>query len=493
MSDNDKPVRVRIAPSPTGDPHVGTAYIGLINNAFARKMGGQFILRIEDTDQERSTRASEEAIFETLRWVGLDWDEGPDKGGPCGPYRQSERTAHYREHCELLVQKGAAYPCFCSPERLEEIRHKQRLLKRPTGYDGTCRSIPRDEALARIRAGEPHVIRLAADNTGETVVHDRLRGDVVFDNRQIDDQILLKSDGFPTYHLANVVDDRLMGISHVIRAEEWISSTPKHLMLYRAFGWEPPQFVHMPLLRNKDKSKISKRKNPVSLLFYKQIGILPEALLNFLGMLGHSMPDEREVFTFEEFVREFSFDRISLGGPVFDVEKLLWLNGIHIRKMSPADLARRIRDTVFSEEAITPQIPLVQERMRTLGEFAEATSFFALPAVRAPIDEIAAAAKGRALKDVADLLTGVTEVLDGLKGFHKEDIEAAVRAYCEQAGIPSSELFMHLRLAITGRKATPPLFETMIVMGRALVNQRLRATAEALKQVRVKAGPTAQE
>ncbi len=478
---SDRPVRVRIAPSPTGDPHVGTAYVGLINLAFARRHEGSFVLRIEDTDQERSTRASEQAIFDALRWVGLSWDEGPDVGGPFGPYRQSERTEIYREHVRHLLDSGAAYPCFCDGPTLEGIRKRQRELKRNKGYDGTCRAIPPDEARARMAAGEPHVIRLRVPD-GTTTVHDELRGDVVIDHDQIDDQVLLKTDGFPTYHLANVVDDHLMEITHVIRAEEWINSTPKHILLYAAFGWEPPKWVHLPLLRNHDKSKISKRKNPVSLLYYKQIGILPEAMLNFLALLGHSMPDEREVFELDEFVREFSFQRISLGGPVFDVEKLLWLNGVRIRAMDPRVLADRIREAMVPGDWLQQVVPLFQERMRALGEFMPQAAFFRQPGLDVPASELIGAIKGGGdPKILSKWLTEAGERLDALRDFEPAPIEEALRAWCEQADVPTGTLFMLLRLSLTGRKATPPLFETMTVLGRAACSQRLRTAAATLK------------
>jgi len=303
-------VRVRIAPSPTGDPHVGTAYIALFNYAFARKHGGQFVLRVEDTDQERSSRSSEVAIFEALRWLGLQWDEGPDVGGPFGPYRQSERTSIYREHADVLLAKGAVYRCFC-----------QRARGAGT-YDRRCRGLSAEEAKRRADAGEPHVLRLMVPLDGETIVHDGLRGDVSFRNETIDDQILLKSDGFPTYHLANVVDDRLMGITHVIRGEEWLISTPKHVLLYDAFGWKPPEFHHLGLLRNEDRSKLSKRKNPVSVFHYRDLGYMPETFLNFLGTLGFSMGEDRERFTLQEMIDAFEWGKVKVGGPVFDPRKL---------------------------------------------------------------------------------------------------------------------------------------------------------------------------
>ncbi len=476
--------RVRIAPSPTGDPHVGTAYVGLINYAFARRNGGQFILRIEDTDRERSSAASEGAILDALRWLGLSWDEGPDVGGPCGPYRQSERTALYREHASILIERRAAYPCFCTPEQLAVIRERQRAAKQNRGYDGTCRRLAPDEARRRMEAGEPHTIRLAMPLDGETSFHDHLRGEVSYANDQMDDQVLLKSDGFPTYHLANVVDDHLMGITHVIRAEEWLNSTPKHVVLYRAFGWEPPVFVHLPLLRNADRSKISKRKNPVSLDFYRRVGILPEALLNFLALLGHSMPDEREVFTLDDFVREFSFERIHLGGPVFDLDKLLWLNGNYIRAMAPEELAHRIRDTVFSLENIRAIVPLIRERVDALGEFPEKTWYFTHPKMPVPVQELAGAVRGLAPKDAARVLKAVHEALDDVPAFDPEALEVRMRGLAESLSLKPGDLFMLVRIAATGRKATPPLFETLVTIGRPAVAQRLRAAIAALGQVK---------
>jgi glutamyl-tRNA synthetase len=334
-----RPVRVRIAPSPTGDPHVGTAYIALFNYAFARQQGGSFVLRIEDTDQTRSRADSEQMILSSLRWLGLSWDEGPDVGGPFGPYHQSKRLDLYAQHVRQLVDRGRAYPCFCTAERLGELRVAQMADKLTPGYDRRCRTIDPAEAAGRADAGEPHTIRLAVPTEGSISFVDRLRGPVEIAVAQIDDQVLLKSDGFPTYHLANVVDDHLMEITHVIRAEEWISSTPKHVLLYDAFGWQAPEWIHMPLLRNQDKSKISKRKNPVSLVFYRDAGILPQAMLNFLGIMGWSFGGDREKFTLDEMVEVFSWDRVSLGGPVFNLEKLRWLNEKYIHELDFGQLA----------------------------------------------------------------------------------------------------------------------------------------------------------
>jgi len=476
-------VRVRIAPSPTGDPHVGTAYIALFNYCFARKNGGQFILRIEDTDRTRSTKESEEAILRALRWIGLSWDEGPDIGGEHGPYRQSERADIYREHAELLLARGRAYRCFCTAERLAALREEQKKEKRNLGYDGLCRALGLEESRARAAAGESHVVRLAMPREGKTAVQDLLRGAIEYENAGVDDQVLLKSDGFPTYHLANVVDDRLMKITHVIRAEEWLTSTPKHVVLYDAFGWPAPVWVHMPLLRNADKSKISKRKNPVSLDYYRDAGILPEALLNFLGLMGWSLGGDREKFTLAEMVEGFSFDRISLGGPVFDLEKLSWLNGTYLREMPPHEVVRRLRGWLLSDDHLMRVVPLVRERIRRFDEFIPATEFF----FSGDLDYTPVAKelvpKGRSPRDVAVLLGELAEEYEAQRGgFAAQLLEPLTRAFAEKRDWKTKELFMILRVVITGRTASPPLFETMEVLGREIVRRRIRQAVEFLNK-----------
>ncbi len=478
------PARTRIAPSPTGDPHVGTAYVALFNYALARKTGGQFILRIEDTDRVRSNAASERMIFDALSWLGLRWDEGPDVGGPHGPYRQSERQEIYREHVEMLVERGAAYPCFCTKERLDALREEQKRTKAAhLGYDGHCRSIPPEEAARRRAAGEPHVIRLAMPREGESVVHDLLRGEIRIANAQVDDQILLKSDGHPTYHLANVVDDHLMGITHVIRAEEWISSLPKHVRLYQAFGWEEPVFCHLPLLRNADRSKISKRKNPVSLNWYRRAGYLPEALLNYLALMGWAMPDERDEFSLDELIEVFDLEKISLGGPVFDLEKLTWLNGRYLRNLETEGFLGRLRQGVLNDAYLAEVIPLVRERVDRLGDFMEYAAFFFTNEV--VYDESARkklVLKGKTPPQSAKALRKLLEdTLDPLMEWTAEGVEAALRAHCEKAGLSPKELFMPVRVAVTGRAATPPLFETMAVLGKEICRTRLRQAIEALR------------
>jgi glutamyl-tRNA synthetase len=476
-------VRTRIAPSPTGDPHVGTAYVALFNYAFARQRGGQFVLRIEDTDRERSSAAAETMIFGALRWLGLAWDEGPDVGGPHGPYRQSERTALYREHVEDLVARGAAYPCFCTRERLETLRAEQKAKKVNLGYDGRCRTLAREEAEKRRGAGEPHVVRLAMPREGETVVGDLLRGEVRFESAQLDDQVLLKSDGYPTYHLANVVDDHLMGITHVLRAEEWLSSLPKHVRLYEAFGWAPPVFCHLPLLRNADRSKISKRRNPVSLNFYRRAGFLPEAMLNYLALMGWAMPDEREEFSLEEFVSELSLERISLGGPVFDVSKLTWLNGKYLRRLPIPELLARLRGEPLSERHLLEILPLVQERIDTLEGFFEYAGFFFVGELAYDAEALAGLVPtGRTAAEAAKVLARlVEEEVDPLLDWRVETVEAGVRRFAERAGWTAKELFMTVRIAVTGRAASPPLFETLAALGKETSRRRLRHAARILK------------
>ncbi len=479
-------VRTRIAPSPTGDPHVGTAYVALFNYALAKKHGGQFILRIEDTDRTRSNTASEEMIFEALRWLGLEWDEGPDVGGPSGPYRQSERSEIYTEHVERLVASGDAYPCFCTRERLTELRAHQRENKLALGYDGFCRQVVPEEAAARRSAGEEHVIRLAMPDEGESTVVDLLRGTISIDNAQVDDQVLVKSDGFPTYHLANVVDDHLMGITHVIRAEEWISSLPKHVRLYEAFGWDLPVFCHLPLLRNADKSKISKRKNPVSLNHFKRAGFLPEAMLNYLALMGWTMPDEREEFSLDRFISEFTLERISLGGPVFDLDKLTWLNGKYLRELEAAEILERLKEQWLSDEYLLKVLPLAHERIDTLQDFFAYAGFFFTGDVE--YDEKARTkllAKGKNGPQTAKLFRGLLEdFMDPILVWTVESIEDALRRFCEKNEVTAKEVFMAVRVAVTGRTATPPLFDTMAVLGKEVCRSRMRRAMEVLRTIK---------
>ena len=370
-------VRTRVAPSPTGDPHVGTAYIALFNYCFARAHGGQFLLRIEDTDQTRSTPESEQAILDSLRWLGLEWDEGPDVGGEHGPYRQSERMALYAEHAQQLVQAGKAFICYRTSQELNNLREARRAAGNSTALKPSDLKLDPVDAEKRREAGDAYVIRMMVpEEEGTCTIADMLRGTIELDWSLVDAQILLKSDGMPTYHLANVVDDHLMGISHVLRGEEWINSAPKHKLLYEYFGWEMPQLCHLPLLRNPDKSKLSKRKNPTSILYYQRMGYLPEALLNYLGRMGWSMPDEREKFSLVDMLEQFDIQRVSLGGPIFDVEKLSWLNGMWIREnLDEAQLAQRLLEWAYNRENLMKVLPHAQKRMEKLSDFAPLASF----------------------------------------------------------------------------------------------------------------------
>jgi glutamyl-tRNA synthetase len=482
MTPAGKPVRVRIAPSPTGDPHVGTAYIALFNYVFARQQGGKFVLRIEDTDQARARGDSEQMIFDALHWVGLSWDEGPDVGGPFAPYRQSERSHYYVSHARLLIERGEAYRCFCSEDRIAKLRVQQQAEKRTPGYDRHCRDLDPAAGERRAGAGEPCVVRLKVPLAGPIVFHDLLRGEVSRDAKEIDDQVLLKSDGLPTYHLANVVDDHLMEITHVIRAEEWISSTQKHVLLYRAFGWDAPQFIHMPLLRNadKDKTKISKRKQPVSVNYYRDIGILPEALLNFLGTMGWSFGGDREKFTLAEMIEVFSWDRMSLGGPVFNLEKLTWLNEKYLHELTIDQLADRLIAWRLNKAYLTAVLPLVQKRIRKLDELIPATEFlfsgdldYTSVAAELAVPEVAPA-------DVAKALHAYVERFEARIGWTKQMLEDEANAWCTQLGWKTKHAFMLLRVAVTGRTATPPLFETMVVLGKEITRRRLRRAADVV-------------
>ena len=470
-------VVTRIAPSPTGDPHVGTAYVALFNWAWARRNQGRFILRIEDTDQARSTPESEVQIHEALGWLGLTPDESPVRGGAHGPYRQSERSAIYGRHAAQLVAGGHAYRCFCSPARLEELRAFQKAAKRPTGYDGTCRTIPAPESDARAAAGESHVVRLRVPRPGQTRFTDLLRGEIVIDNENVDDQVLLKSDGLPTYHMANVVDDHLMGVTIIMRAEEWIPSVPKHVLLYRAFGWEPPAMAHVPLLRNADKTKISKRKNPTSLLWYRSQGFLPEALLNFLALQGWSPREAREEFSLDEFVGKFDPKDISVGGPVFDLTKLDWLNGEKIRKLTAGQLADRIVSEGFAgawtREELEAVLPLFQERLRRLSEFEPAARYLKarpnpdLDGLAAKLRKADPAAVRAALLEAADQLVARA-------GSPHPEREAELRALAERHGLKPGDLFMGLRVAVTGATASPPLLPSVDAIGATEAASRVR-------------------
>ncbi len=478
---SERPVRVRVAPSPTGDPHVGTAYQALFNYVFAKQQGGVFILRIEDTDRARSTQESEDAILASLKWLGLQWDEGPDIGGPHGPYRQSERTEIYRQHVDQLIEAGHAYRCFCTKERLDKMRVDNRDKKLFPGYDRTCRDIPPEESGRRADAGETFVVRMKVPMEGECVMQDLLRGEIRKDWQTVDDQVILKSDGFPTYHLANVVDDHLMAVSHVIRGEEWINSVPKHLKLYEYFGWKPPFFCHLPLLRNKDKnkSKLSKRKNPTSLNYFRRAGFLPEALRNFMGLMGWWPPDGEEKFTTEKMIDNFRLDGITLGGPVFDVEKLRWLNGRYIREdYDTASLRTALESWGLGAEALEQIIPLAQPRMETLSDWGYLTAFFFSDAVPYEAEDLQL--KGKTPDELKEILQTAIWRLEQEKSLTSDAIEKVFRDLSARLDISLRDLSRPFYVAITGAKASTPLFQSMEILGLDIVRMRLRRAIESL-------------
>lgn len=472
-------VRTRIAPSPTGDPHVGTAYIALFNLCFARQHGGKFILRIEDTDQVRSTKESEADILAALKWLGLNWDEGPDKGGDFGPYRQSERSDIYKQYVQQLLQQGDAFHCFCSAERLDSLRKQQMADKQPLGYDGYCLQLSQAQIKDKLEKNIPHVIRMKIPESGECIVKDMLRDDVAIDWRQIDMQVLMKSDGLPTYHLANVVDDHLMQITHVIRGEEWINSAPKHLLLYQYFGWQAPQLCHMPLLRNTDKSKLSKRKNPTSIGYYQRMGYLAEAVTNYLGMMGWSMPDEREVFSLQEMIEQFDIQRVSLGGPVFDTVKLDWLNGRYIReKLSDEEFMQRFSNWALKPEALREMVPLIKQRVERFTDVAPLAAFFfaGMPAISEQNFEH----KKISMDDSRKILQFIAWRVEELKAWHRDRIEHALMQLAEQMDIKIRDFLFPLFIAIAGTSVSTSVIDSVAILGLDMTRARLRHAIQVL-------------
>ncbi|MES2606588.1 MAG: glutamate--tRNA ligase [Pseudomonadota bacterium] len=472
-------VRTRIAPSPTGDPHVGTAYIALFNLCFARQHGGKFILRIEDTDQVRSTRKSEEDILAALKWLQLDWDEGPDKGGPHAPYRQSERSAIYQQHAKQLLEKGHAFHCFCTAERLDEVRKQQVADKQQPGYDGHCMQLTVAEVDTRVKAGEPYVIRMKVPREGTCVINDLLREPVEIEWSQVDMQVLMKSDGLPTYHLANVVDDHLMEITHVIRGEEWINSAPKHLLLYQYFGWQAPVLCHMPLLRNADKSKLSKRKNPTSIGYYQRMGYMPEAVINYLGMMGWSMPDGNEKFSVEEMVANFDIKRVSLGGPVFDTAKLDWLNGRYLREtLSDEEFIQRFAAWAFQPEKIRQIIPLIKPRVERFSDVAALAGFFfsSVPAITAASFTHNKLSAEECLRVLQFAAWRIEEVRD----WNRDSIEQALVQLAAQLGVKIRDLLFPLFIAIAGTAVSTSVIDSMAILGLDMSRARMRHALTAL-------------
>ena len=483
-------IRVRFAPSPTGLPHIGNVRTALFNWLYARHTGGRFIVRVEDTDQERLVPGAVDGILDGLEWLGIDWDEGPRVGGDYAPYFQSERLDSYKDAAQRLLRSGSAYRCYCTRERLAQVREEQQRQKQSIGYDGHCRHLTTRQRQDLEAEGAPSVVRFAMPASGVTSVHDLIRGEVEWDNSLLDDFILIKSDGFPTYHMANVVDDHLMEISHVMRAEEWLPSTPRHLQLYQALGHAPPQFGHLPMILGTDKAKLSKRHGATSVLEYRDEGYLPEALQNFMVLLGWSLDDKTEIMSTDFLVENFDLERVSKPAAIFDREKLVWMNGTYIRQLSTEDLARRV--LYFLERDLSPDllpvdweyllriVPLVQERLKLLADAPEMLAYFfqddleysPSSLVQRGMDEAAAStALRRALAE-----------LEELTSLEPEALEVWFRAVGEELELSPRQFFGCLRVASTGRTATPPLFETMEVLGQERVLRRLRAAVAMLEE-----------
>ncbi|TPD54182.1 MAG: glutamate--tRNA ligase [Thalassolituus maritimus] len=471
-------VRTRVAPSPTGDPHVGTAYIALFNLAFARQHGGQFLLRIEDTDQVRSTPESEQAILDSLRWLGMDWDEGPDVGGDYGPYRQSERRAIYEEHVQKLLDSGKAFKCYRTAEELDALRQQKQESGNQTALKVSDLALPEDEANEREAAGAPYVVRMNVPEEGVCVVKDMLRGEIELDWAQVDAQILMKSDGMPTYHLANVVDDHLMAITHVIRGEEWISSAPKHKLLYEYFGWDMPELCHMPLLRNPDKSKLSKRKNPTSIMFYERMGFMPEAVLNYLGRMGWSMPDESEKFSRDEMFGNFDINRVSLGGPVFDVEKLRWLNSLWLRELSPEQFVEKFAQWGFRPENVLPLVPHVQPRVEVFSDVAPLAGHFL--SGMTPLTPESFEHKVLDAEATTNILQMGLWQLEAIRHWEKENIEQALFGLAKQMDVKIRDFLYPFFIAIAGTSSTISVLDTMALLGPDMSRARVRHAVDTL-------------
>ncbi len=474
-------IRTRVAPSPTGDPHVGTAYSALINYCFAKKHGGDFVLRIEDTDRARSTAESERVILSALHWCGIAWDEGPDVGGPFGPYRQSERTSIYEKYAVELLASGNAFKCFCTPQRLEEMRVAQRAAGKPSRYDGLCLSHTPSDIAQREAAGTPYVVRLRVPDHGTCVVSDMRRGPIEFDYATVDMQVLVKSDGMPTYHLANVVDDHLMEISHVFRGEEWLSSAPKHLLLYQYLGWQPPQLMHFPLLRNPDKSKLSKRKNPTGILFFRAMGYLPEALVNFLALLSNAARDgEDELLDLPAIVRRFEIEHVPIGGPIFDLAKLDWLNGRYLReRLDPASFLGRVSAWAGSPERLERLARLAAPRIERLSDLGPLLAF--LFSGRLALSPQAFASSKLDTDGLRHAFSRALIEFDALPVWNVAGIESVMRDLAADLERKPREIARPFYIAVTGAATSIPLYDSMELLGRDMVRERLRNALKVLE------------
>ena len=480
MPDN---VRVRFAPSPTGYLHVGGARSALFNCLFARHHGGTFILRIEDTDRGRCVEGATQEIFDSLRWLGLDWDEGPEKGGACGPYIQSQRMQIHSEHAQKLIESGNAYRCFCTSERLAALRAEQEKTKQTAGYDRKCRDLSKGEIDTLRAAGTRHVIRLKIPSGRRVIFEDLIRGTIEYSSDVLDDIVLIKSDGFPTYHLANVVDDHLMGITHVMRGDEWIASTPRHVLLYEAFGWKSPHFAHLPIILAEDGKKLSKRKGAASVMDYRRAGYLSEALFNFLALLGWApgAGDDREKMTRDELVKAFSLDHVSPKPAVFDEKKLEWMNGLYMAERSAALLAAEVvplwkergwvgNDNDQKNPYYLTIIDLLKVRSKKLTELISNSEYF----FKDPVSYEEKAAKKQFTPETAQLFKALLDKIEKTEPFDAQSLEKIYHEYSEKAKIPPGQLIHPTRLAISGVSFGPGLFELMVALGKETVIRRIK-------------------
>ena len=485
-----KQVRLRFAPSPTGNPHIGNIRTAVFGWLFARKHNGAYMIRVEDTDQRRRTEGAVEAMLESLDWVGLDWDEGPDLGGPCAPYVQSERLALYQEAAQSLIDSGNAYRCYCSPERLDQLRSAQQQRGDETiGYDGYCLNLTESERREYEESGTPHVVRFRMPVDGKSTLDDIIFGHLEFENRLYDDFVALKSDGFPTYHLASVVDDHYMGITHVTRGKEWLSSVPRHVQLYSAFDWEMPEFAHMPMILAPDKTKLSKRHGAASLMDYRDMGVLPEALMNYLALLGWSLDDRTEIFTTDELIRSFDLSRVSKSDAVFDRNKLDWLNGQHIRRSNDDRLAYALArfwsdtapdfDEVPCDEQVSQVVPLVRERLKTLQDAEPLVKFVFSDAVALERDQLIQ--RGMDVEGTVAILKAARVGLASLDEFDTQSIEDLLRPMAKDLEVKVGQLLGSLRAAVTGQKVSPPIFESLEVLGRETSLSRIEGAIDVLK------------
>ena len=491
-----KPVRVRFAPSPTGLTHLGSARTALYNYLLGRQLGGKFILRIEDTDQKRFDASAEADLINSLKWLGLTWNEGPDVGGPYAPYYQSKRSDIYRKHAEDLVEKGSAFYCFCSPEELKVVREAQQKRHEQPHYSGKCRNIPPEEAKQRVKNGESHVVRFKAPKEGHITVVDKLRGEITVENSKIDDMVLLKSDGFALYHLAAMVDDHLMEITHVLRSEEWLPSLPLHAHIYKSFGWEQPEWVHLSVfLKPNGKGKMSKRETEQMRLtgqsiFVKDLanlGYIPEGVVNWIALMGWSYDDHTEFFTMHDLIDKFDLGKLNPSPAAIDFKKLDHFNGLHIRALAPKDLAKRL--VPYFEKAgytvdagqLAPIIPIIQTRMTTLDEGPELAGFFFREEIAPPVEMLVG--KDMTAAQSAAAVRKAVEILEVLPEFSAANAEAPMRAVAEELGLKAGQFFGILRNAVTGQEVSPPLFESMEIIGRDVVLGRLKRAISELEKI----------